>query len=512
MNRNGDQMEESIMKKTFVVLAMVMAFASCGKEVLPDVPEVEPRFVFNITVNNPGETKAVKSEWESGDKIYVFFEDVTGARYVQLSFDGSEWTPSLQGGLLTSELSASGKHMYAVHFPYEQPVIAWSGTEVTFERNAEDRVHGHYIYTYYLTATAGYTIETEGNVSTLSGTLDMINPDGFVQFFIDKNGSKYNADFTYRLGLAGVHPTACTSLNNGTFGTKQLASCQPMWGYKFGDTGVAFSGVIDNSWSDSANKHRVYLFDINAPAKNGILSGRTLSSHDAVKFKASTISSWDQATEPGTITYEGTKWATFNIGTQTNSSSEEKSGGWYFVWGDLIPARSMYPSGLPVPYFGSTEYYYETAYWDAKGDSLFDLTGEYNIFDAARAFLGPDWRLPSKAEFVAIAENYARSYSITPWWEEDGNNALFVIKDNNNNEEYGFQFPGAGYWYNGTLDRGVGSQDSNPGHYAGYYWFSTLDRPTESVHFFFNHWLGHSVLVTAEINACFGVPIRPVHN
>ena len=459
--------------------------------------------VYDITVNHPD------GSWKEGDKVYVFFEKVTGARYLQLEYNGSMWVGNLQGGLTMADITAGGTQMYAVHFPFEQPVIASTGSGVSFRRDADDQVHGQFIYSYYMTADGAYTVETEGSVTTLSGVLDMAIPEGFVKFSLARSGAKYNADFTYRLALAGVTPVACASYNNGKFGTRSLAAFQPMWGFKSGDTGVVFSGVIDNTWSNKDNEHRLYFFDTAAPGKYGTLENKTLSSHDVMEFTASTIASWYQVTTPGTIEYEGTSWALFNIGTNFNSFSEEKSGGWYFMWGDLIPARSMFRSGLPSPYFASTDYYLQTACWDAREGKVADLTGEYCIFDAARAFLGPEWRLPTREEYAIIGKNYFDSFSPNKWWKENLN-ALYIVDDEV--EQNALVLPGAGYWHNGTFDRGVGSKDSDPTHYAGYYWFSTLDRESDAYHFFFNHWLGPWVGVTAEIGPTHGLPIRAVKN
>ena len=452
----------------------------------------------NITVNHPD------GEWNAGDMLYVFFEDIAGARYLQLEYDGDVWSGSLKGGLLKTNLSDKGQ-MYAVHFPFEQPVITSAGKGVSFRRDARDQVHGQFIYSYYYTASGNYSIQDGKDGPILSGTLDMEYPDGFVQFNLSRSGARYNADFTYRLSLAGVTPVACASYSNGKFGTRTLAASQPLWGYRNGDAGVVFSGVIDDTWSDVDNEHRLYFFDTTAPGKFATIEEKTLASHDVMRFNASTVSSWYQAPTPSTISYEGTDWGTFNIGTNFNSSSEEKSGGWYFMWGDLVPARSMYPSGLPSPQFASSDYYLKTACYEAREGKTPDLTGEYVIFDAARAFLGPDWRLPTKEEFEVIARNFQDSPS-SLWWKEMLN-ALFLVDARD--EEYGLQLPGAGFWRNGSLNRGV-PQDQNEGHYAGFYWFSTLERENDAFHFYFNHWIGPWVDVTHEVGSSCGLPIRPV--
>lgn len=424
-----------------VVLSAVLALVACNKETpVKDSSKDASKFVVNITVNHPDATKAVKSGWVDGDKVYVFFDGVTGAKYVELTRDGSSWTPEMKGGLAVSELAATGT-MYGVYFPYEQPVIAADGANVTFKTAS-----GLSIYTYYMTGSGAYEVNKSADITTLTGSMDMVNPDGYVQFYIGKDGEKYNADGKYRLSVAGVKPTACTTFSTSThtFGTKELNPAQPMWGYKLED-GVAFSGVIDaTSWSNSANSHVIYLFDTEAAAKTITISGKTLSSHAAVNFSSTKPSTWSAAvTAPAFVTFDGVKWGKFNLGA-TAEGTVAANYGWYFGWGDIVPATGTAASNAPASGFGGESYYRKTVAYEALNGKTVNLTDDYAIYDIVTAFLGPNWRMPTKAEYDALCES-------NTWGDNNSLNARSVV------------FPAARRWYNG----------SHSGSGLGIYWSSS---------------------------------------
>lgn len=466
------------MRRVFITICSALfSLVSCNKGPATQPMQQPTKLVLNLTANQSDDTKAIKSGWEDGDILYIFFQGVPDAKYVKATYVGSSWTPELQGGLTLAELSASGKNMYAVFFPFEQPVIASDGAGgVTFKRALAEQYRGTYIYTSYSTGSASYTVDTEGDVATLSGTISMSVPDGYVQFYIDKSGSKYNSDWKYRLSIGGVKPMACISYCGGTFETRTFSAAQPMWGYKYGD-GVVFSGVIEDSWA-SATNHKVYLFDTEAAALCGTFTGKTLSSHDAVKITTSTISSWSSLTEPGIVNYSGTNWGTFNLGASSAGIAAENYG-WYFMWGDIIPATGTdaadTPNGLS---FGSNATYPGTVANEVFHAKNLNLTGDYVIYDMAKAFLGPDWRLPSRFECSSLIDSYS-------------------IGENCSISAHGVVLPAAGFWVDTY---------AHPNLY-GQYHTSTANSVSYSYHLQFDHVTSPEV---ASQNRSSGSSIRPV--
>lgn len=507
--------EEVIMKKIFVILgAALFALVACTKEA--SVSEtVAKELVFNISLNHPEDTKAVKTGWVKGDIVYVFFEGITATTYVKLVYNGVNWAAKLNGGLsetaFITGLSSEG-NMYAVFFPYAQPVIeSDGGTGVTFKTGgANPAKAGLGIYTYYMTSTptATYTKDTSGDIATISGTLNMEVPDNYVHFYIGATGGKYNTNDKYRLSVEGVKPKACVSFNAGVFGTKELNDAQPMWGYKYGTgSGVAFSGVIDETWGESSNSHLIYLFDTEAAAKAITISDKTLSSHDAVNFtskyhptNAKTL--WAAAaTAPGTVTAGGIKWGTFNLGATAAGTAAENYG-WYFMWGDIIPQRggSDAPSG-----YASQAYYNATVAKEALHGKNKNLTGDYAIYDMAKAFLGPAWRMPTGG-VATDAENNNELWNLTRTGANPvvpmGENPSFW--DNHALIVQGITFPAAGRWYNGNYEfnnvsayyLGSTYYEEKTGQYASYMYMRDIDGAGP------NH----------GQDPCYSVSVRPVQD
>ena len=465
------------MKKLFIALsAVVFALVACNKEapVVENEPAEATKLAFDFNVNRSDDTKAVKTAWEIGDKIYVFFEDISGeGKYLTLSYNGSAWTSSTNT-LTVSDFGGDGSTvtMHAVFFPFEQPEITAVDEGFTFKTKSEGHTAataGLGIYTYYMTNTpesATCTVTVDGEIKTLGGTLSMTLPAGFVQFYIPAAGGKYNADYKYRLSIEGVKPMACVAYNavykygghtdgqasvakvENNFSTRVVNAAQPMWGYKYGE-GIAFSGIIDGTW-DSATDHIIYLFDTEAAAKTKTVNA-ALVSHGAVNFTS--VGSWGPAaTAPSTVSAAGVQWGTFNLGA-TVAGTEEASFGWYFTWGDIIPQRSRTESHYLYWGYGSQRYWEnETIHGEALKDMPVDLTGDYAIYDAAKAFLGPEWRMPTHLEQVSLIQDYGWSF---------GNNGALVANTAQGNLENYITFPKAGRWSSSkaTWDDSVFQED-----------------------------------------------------
>lgn len=150
------------------------------------------KYTFNVTV---ADTKAVKTAWEDGDKIFVFFDDaktkaatgVSNLPYVTLTFNGEDWVAD--DGKAPTEIPASGT-LSAVYCPYgDGGITTESGTFYV------SRSHGFYMeatevpyanieneVTFALSMTmkqpyAHLVIPSEGLDKTKSYTLSVRNTD-----------------------------------------------------------------------------------------------------------------------------------------------------------------------------------------------------------------------------------------------------------------------------------------------------------------------------------------------
>jgi hypothetical protein len=430
---------------------LTLSLTACYEEETVPVRKIsELRFNIQVNYASAPNTKSVKTDWEDGDKIYVFFNVSEGAttgylnatKYVTLTYKGetSKWEGAASSGLTNVlELGTAGT-MYGIFFPFGDVSIASDGSSgVTFRTagNATSMLNGKPIYTYYMTSVGvPYTITDAGFVATLTGTLNMTIPDGYVYFFVNKEGDKYCANEKCRLSAEGVVPTACTSYSAGTFTESSIAASKPLWGYAYGENGVAFSAKVDDTWAD-AGDHKFYFFSDGDPAMtrniNGVLdiSG---SNHPSVKLSSPRSAPWARAMTTPTYTLmgdgqNGQKWADWNVGA--NSVNDP---GIAFRYGEIIPPVGDYD--------------------DATGNGGYELFNNYPLLDVARAWLGSDWRSPSKTEMAAL-KSYNTSSLVNSGVVSGGTISTagykFVNKTNSSNSIFFPKRPtssyyDAGYW------------------------------------------------------------------
>ena len=227
------------MKKTMIVLSALLALVACNKM----APETEnngtidaSKVVFNFTINNAEDTKAVKSGWENGDKVFIFFNGITTA-HVTTAYNGTAWTPTLNG---SATLPASGK-LTAVYLPYGNGLTASYSSNWTF---SETR------YTYYMVAKdVNYTISNVADVATLSAEINMQNPGGFVHFYVADAAA---ADGAYTLASDAVIPAGIKSISSSgaVTETNDKNAGDAMVGYEYG-AGYSFSGKVNSNYKDN---------------------------------------------------------------------------------------------------------------------------------------------------------------------------------------------------------------------------------------------------------------------
>lgn len=171
------------MKKTLLILVLALAALSACRKSGPAEEPVAATYdlsqlSFHFTVQYPTETKAVKSGWTEGDKIFIFFSGVDTQHYLTLSYDGSAWaTPTVQPGEGSPALDPTGL-LTAIYLPY--------GNSATPTYSDSRWSFGDVADSYFLQAEkVAYQILDTGNaMSTLNAVLYMEMPAGYAQFFI----------------------------------------------------------------------------------------------------------------------------------------------------------------------------------------------------------------------------------------------------------------------------------------------------------------------------------------
>ena len=392
----------STMNKLFSTIIAIITLGalaiptSCMKDELAPAKARELQININVINDSNPKTKTVKTEWEVGDKIFIFFKVETqpyrsfskytgfldDQTYVTITWDGTKWNATHSWTVSTDyqRLGTAGT-MYAVYFPFGGVTRAATGFVGSGHTN--NVFNGDPVYSFYLVDEDGgpYTMNyavLDDQFVTLTGTLHMKLPDNFVYFFIDKQGDDFSQNEKYRLSVEGVKPATIKKWEGeNLFSKNELGAGKPMWGYKYAD-GIAFAGILDDSWASSAD-HKFILFSDGDPALTKTMTGVTLSSHESVNLKnpLDEGNGWNAAmTAPSFRTMaNGIKWGDWNLGAKGLDEN-----GATFAWGEI------------VTYSGTSDNRYLTH----------SLTGDYAVFDVARAYLGADWRMATDEEVTSL--------------------------------------------------------------------------------------------------------------
>ena len=224
------------MKKWYIALLALLALAGCRKETpaARDAYDLSTlRFEFSIEY--PEASKAVKSGWVSGDKVFVFFPDITND-YLTLTYNGSAWNTPVLANATSPTVPANGT-LTAVYLPYGNSATAThDGTKWTFSTGMDS---------YFLAAEQASYVVTSTSPLTAVATLLMAPPDGYAQFFVPHA----TASGTVRLSCNAVRPAGLASIATNGAVTEVFTGAQGGWmtGYAGtigGETGYYASGKV----------------------------------------------------------------------------------------------------------------------------------------------------------------------------------------------------------------------------------------------------------------------------
>ena len=476
------------MKKTiFAVFALLAVFACSKKEMDIQTPEQEvdnTPMSFNLSVNpmnGDAETKAaLKAGWSNGDVVYVFF-DAIPTKYIKKSYDGSTWTNTFPGGtFVASDFSASGpaanRNMTAVWFPQGEVTVTYADSKFSFT------IGGEKIYSHYMSVHPSYTVDG----TTISGTLNMQKPAGFVQFFVP--GISAADAPTYRLMESHLTPKACdyVALTGGVTESARTA------GYSIKGTAftsdASVTGALFGGYLSSAGVATDYAFSlvkeisVAKPAAKGTytLSGknRTIASGTSMTFPAFGDAAWGTMSPFVDLGFGNILWATGNLDKTHSKIVDPLEAGEYFKY------------GLTEPYSSS-----QTAYTGNEKPLSTSADVAYSV--------NTSWRIPTEAQIDAlISDSNTNAKTNSESWKTGWTNIgstrggrLITSKVNG----ISLFFAAAGYYNNGSL--------GNAGDYC-YCWSST---PSDS----YNNYSYYLSFNSYDIRKYgggryFGFSVRPV--
>ena len=224
----------------------LMALSACNKE------EVTASRTLKLDLNiiHDIDTKAVKTGWESGDKIYVFFgkpADHPTPAYLTLTFDGSSWTEAWTAGLEAEIASTASGTLHAVYTPGKLGTMSYSTYLKTYK--FWDGDPGWYLKC----ENVSYTV-SEG---VLAATLNMVRPSDFVQFYLE--GQAANAG---KLQFSGdkILKVKISSISGTGFGQSNYSYGYAIDGVAY-KGGLMFSGLLKSDARGIETSHTLKITD-----------------------------------------------------------------------------------------------------------------------------------------------------------------------------------------------------------------------------------------------------------
>ena len=167
-----------MLKKKITLLTIfgmaLMALSACNKEEVPASKTLK----LDLNIIHGSDTKAVKTGWESGDKIYVFFgkpEDHPTPAYLTLTFDGDSWNEAWTAGLEAEIAATASGTLHAVYTPGTLGTISYDSYWKEYRFTGSD--HGWYLKC----ENVSYTVSK----GVLTATLNMKREGNFVQFYLE---------------------------------------------------------------------------------------------------------------------------------------------------------------------------------------------------------------------------------------------------------------------------------------------------------------------------------------
>ena len=229
-----------------IVSVALMALSACNKEEVPASKTLK----LDLNITHDSYTKAVKTGWENGDKIYVFFgkpEDHTTPAYLTLTFDGSSWTEAWTAGLEVEIASTASGTLHAVYTPGKLGTISYDPYWKEYRFTGSD--HGWYLKC----ENVSYTV-SEG---VLVATLNMAMSGNFVQFYLEGQAAnagrlQFSGDKILKVEISCLTQTSFSQANYSYGGAIDGVA------YK---GGLMFSGILTADARGVETSHTLKITD-----------------------------------------------------------------------------------------------------------------------------------------------------------------------------------------------------------------------------------------------------------
>ena len=324
--------------KFILSAAAALLLLSCARELpvseaLPAAGEQAPsssqkEVVWNINVSNGGDTKGIKSGWEEGDVVYVFFKDLINAgdgksAYLELKYENSRWSFTPKNGLDYNSIT-SGLNASALYFPYGNDMtLSWDDTDGVVFSNETATSSG------FLYATSSVTVEQGGEFSTIGANFIMQPNANIVRFFIPDE----NAEGVAELKGNALKPYNVKVSNSGISFSETSSN--------YGDSVPGFAATIsgEKGWYfyGQANKIGTLFFHIKLPDDSRYTLYRTRNAIESGKsYTMPSLNDWQPAGNDKYVKLGGNYWCTYNAVGSDNGTTQAPDcfSASLYVWGE----------------------------------------------------------------------------------------------------------------------------------------------------------------------------------
>ena len=477
-----------------LMIGCALLAAGCTKEIASVEETFAPgKLIIDIvpSLEEP-ETRDVKTGWEAGDKIYVFFDiqkGTTSFDYLTMTYDGSGWSHTFSNSTLESRLlSGSGGYLSALYFTYGTPTFTLSKFSSTVSRLkfafGFDAVYNYGIG-YYCCPKVNYTVS--GGRLKAALVLELMPED--VQFFVPDIPADKASDFVFSCNQLKRRKVGSdnhiefrwqSTEPDVTFTSTAVGSAGDSFrGYPYRG-GIVFPGILnapgttqdyeitvtDTKGTSATTDDVPYIFRV---------SGKKLKVHDAVRLPSLYSGRWEELVYGHEYVDlglpSGNLWATMNVDA-TKSYPKGSCFAWaepepdeddVYGWDTYMWIRSGYSSPDYITKYTFRDGDYAGIWYNSSHQFIGDGYKTYAHCnyedDPAAVQWGSPWHTPSPWAFQELMDN------TTSYWVDDYNGVggyKFVSKKDASKFIF---MPATGY----RVD-----EDTWDETWSGNYWTSSL--------------------------------------
>ena len=454
-------------KSIFIIGCLALLMAGCNKVEKVEVPAEEPvlespnHLIVDFKVNQEGDTRSVKTSWEAGDKIYVFFDhffldyltypnivstsSTVPVQYMTLTYNGVKWNYEMTQALEQYLLNQTSGTLIGVYYSKLVPEFrALHGKRGTKEEFLIEVTNGSNHSGYYMYAdNVSYAVAN----GKLTATLNMHLHERGVRFFVPSVALSNEVNHYLKSDQVTINSLCgISSTNNNDAGFQPASITLSTTGNNlkanYVDDGAEFYGRLVNSVSLGENYD--YVIQVVDQMGSG---GRTDDDICYTLTKTTTLYGKDAILLPP---MDDPKWVRSFVNPLTFKGFDNNHE--WVMMGDGLRWATMNVGAADK---------------NDPGDFLYWPDGR----DGAKAW-GDNWRMPTKEEWEGLLNS--SSQEINPVYDTvDGQQVFTGVRITVLNNDCGFAVQGNELFLPAAGSKNkTNSYSIDQGVPNGYYWTS----------------------------------------